>query len=148
MIAPDQTNERLKRPTRVLLAAFALGLVAVLVVARGLQPDPKGFGTHTQLGLGSCAFREATGRPCPTCGMTTSFAWASRGNLVRAWGANPAGILLAPLTLALIPWLLLVSARAKPWPFSDLERPLVGLSVAVVALTLISWTVRMTLGGR
>lgn len=148
MIAPDFTEERLKRPTRALLAAFALGLIAVLVVARGLKPDPKGFGTHTQLGLGPCAFREATGKPCPSCGMTTSFAWAARGDLVRAWGANPAGSLLAPLTLALIPWFLLVSARANPWPFSNLERPLVGLSVAVVALTLIFWTVRMTLGGR
>ena len=148
MIAPDGTDERLRRPTRVLLAAFALGLAVVFVVARGLQPDPRGFGTHTQLGLWPCAFKLTTGRPCPTCGMTTSFAWFSRGELARSWGANPAGVPLASTALVMIPWLLLASARARPWPFRDLERPLVGLSVAVVALTLISWTVRMTLGGR
>ena len=148
MIAQDGTSERLGWATRALLAAFALGLASMLVVARGLEPDPRGFGTHTQLGLWPCAFKLTTGRPCPTCGMTTSFAWFARGELVRAWRANPAGSLLALVSLAMIPWLLLVSARGCPWPFRDLERPLVGLSVAVVALTLISWTVRMTLGGR
>jgi hypothetical protein len=131
-----------------LLAAFGLGLAMILVVARGLRPDPRGFGTHTQLGLWPCAFKEATGRPCPTCGMTTSFAWFARGEPARSWRANPAGSLLAPTCLAMIPWLLLASARARPWPFRELERPLVGLSVAVVALTLISWTIRMTFGGR
>ena len=80
--------------------------------------------------------------------MTTSFAWFVRGELARSWRANPAGSLLAPTVLVLIPWLLLVSARGRPWPFRTLEQPLVGLAVAVVALTLISWTVRMTLGGR
>ena len=148
MNAPDRTDERLGRTTRAWLAAFALGLAAVLGVARGLEPDPRGFGTHTQLGLWPCGFMATTGRPCPTCGMTTSFAWLTRADLAQAWRANPAGIALAATSLILIPWLLLVSARAKPWPFRDLEQPLVGLSVAVVALTLISWTVRMTLGGR
>ncbi len=148
MIAPDGTDERLSRTTRALLAAFALGLATMLVVARGLEPDPRGFGTHTQLGLWPCSFKAMTGRPCPTCGMTTSFAWFARADLAQAWRANPAGSLLAPTLLALIPWLLLASARGNPWPFRELERPLVGLSVAVVALTLISWTVRMTLGGR
>ena len=148
MIAPDGTSERLGRTTRTLLAAFALGLALVLVVARRLEPDPRGFGTHTQLGLWPCAFKAMTGQPCPTCGMTTSFAWFARADLARSWRANPAGSLLAPTCLAMIPWLLLVSARGRPWPFRTLERPLVGLAVAVVALTLISWTVRMTLGGR
>jgi hypothetical protein len=148
MSEPDGTDGRLSRSTRALLAAFALGLAVILVVARGLEPDPRGFGTHTQLGLWPCGFKATTGRPCPTCGMTTSFAWSARLEPARAWRANPAGSLLAPTALVMIPWLLLVSALAKPWPFRDLERPLVGLSVAVVALTLISWTVRMTLGGR
>ena len=148
MIAPDGTDERLSRSTRILLAAFALGLATVLVVARGLEPDPRGFGTHTQLGLWPCSFKATTGRNCPTCGMTTSFAWFARGELARSWGANPVGVALASTALAMIPWLLLASARARPWPFRDLERPLVGLSVAVVALTLISWTVLMIIGGR
>ncbi len=79
--------------------------------------------------------------------MTTSFAWFTRLEPARSWRANPAGSLLAPTCLALIPWLLLASARGRPAPFRSLEQPLVVLAVAVVALTLISWTVRMTFGG-
>ncbi len=148
MIAQEGTSERLGGTTRVLLASFALGLTLVLVVARRLEPDPRGFGTHTQLGLLPCSFRATTGHPCPSCGMTTSFAWSARLDLLRSWRANPAGSLLAPLCLAMIPWLLLVSARGRPVPFRTLERPLVTMAVAVVALTLVSWIVRMTLGGR
>lgn len=141
-------SERLGWMPRIFLAAWALVLVVLLLVARRLDPDPRGFGTHTQLGLPACAFQAATGRPCPTCGMTTSFAWFARGNLVRSWGASPAGSLLAPTCLALVPWLLAASARGRPAPFRSWETPLVGLAVAVVALTVLSWTIRMTLGGR
>ena len=79
--------------------------------------------------------------------MTTSFAWFVRVEPVRSWRANPAGSLLAPTCMILIPWLLLVSARGDPAPFRSLEQPLVALAVAIVALTLVSWTVRMTFGG-
>jgi len=141
-------SERLGRMPRILLAAWALALVVLLLVARRLDPDPRGFGTHTQLGLPPCAFLATTGRPCPTCGMTTSFAWFAQGDLASSWRANPAGSLLASTCLALVPWLLTASARGRPAPFRSWEVPLVGLAVAVVALTVLSWTVRMTLGGR
>lgn len=36
-----------------------------------------------------------TGHPCPTCGMTTSFAYAVRGRLLRAFHAQPAGLAIA-----------------------------------------------------
>jgi hypothetical protein len=80
--------------------------------------------------------------------MTTSFAWFVRANFVQSWRANPAGSLIAPTSLLMIPWLLFVAIRGRPWPFRTLEQPLVGLSVAVVALTLIGWSVLMTMGGR
>ena len=141
-------SERLGIWSRIFLAAFALALVVVLLIARRLEPDHRGFGTHTQLGLSPCAFQAATGRPCPTCGMTTSFAWFARGELVRSWRANPAGSLLAPTCLAIVPWLVVASARGRPAPFGSWEVPLVGLAVAIVALTVLFWTLQMTLGGR
>jgi hypothetical protein len=148
MIVQDESSERLRRSTRYLLVALVLVLASMLVVARGLHPDPRGFGTHTQLGLWPCAFKATTGRSCPSCGMTTSFAWFVRANMAESWRANPAGSMLAVTILLTIPWLLYVVAVGRPRPFRTLEQPLVGLSVAVVALTLISWTIRMTLGGR
>jgi hypothetical protein len=128
------------------MVLLALGLAVVFGVARWLEPSPRGFGTHTQLGLPPCHFLWVTGRPCPTCGMTTSFAWFVRGRLDRSWQANPVGVLLAPACLALIPWLLLGAARGKPLGVRSLEPPLIGLVVAAVALSLLSWTVRLLLG--
>ncbi len=144
----DGPIERLGRGTRAALAASALALVAVLVVASRLEPDARGYGTHEQIGLRPCAYLATTGRFCPSCGMTTSFAWFVRAEPARSWGANPAGSLLAPTCLILIPWLLAASARGRPAPFGTLEQPLVVLAVAAVAVTLLSWTLRMTLGGR
>ena len=48
-------------PIRCLLLVAAAGLVGLLVLARKLEPDPRGFGTHTQLGLRPCAFLTADG---------------------------------------------------------------------------------------
>ncbi len=148
MSPPDGSPARLGRKARLALVGWALALLAVLGLARWLRPDPRGFGTHTQLGLGPCAFRAATGHPCPTCGMTTSFAWFARGEWGRSWRANPAGSLLAPTCVALIPWLLAASARGRPIGARSLESPLITLAAATVALTVISWTVRLVIGGR
>lgn len=126
----------------------ALGLAVVLCIARWLVPDPRGFGTHTQLGLAPCAFAMVTGKGCPTCGMTTSFAWFARGRFDRSWRANPAGSMLAPTCLVLIPWLLIGAARGRPVGVQSLEGPLIALVVAIVAVSLFFWTIRLILGGR
>lgn len=128
-----------------MLTVVALGLVGVLGLACWLEPDPRGYGTHTQLGLPPCAFARLTGRPCPTCGMTTAFAWSVRGRFVRAWQANPVGSLLAPACLVMIPWLLGSAALARPWGCRTLEQPLTLLVVATVASCLLAWTIRLLL---
>jgi hypothetical protein len=130
------------------MVCSALGLAALLAVARCLEPDPRGFGTHTQLGLPPCAFATVTGRRCPTCGMTTSFSWFARGRFDRSWRANPAGSLLAPTCLVLIPWLLVGAARGRPVGVRSLEGPLITLVVTAVAVSLFFWTFRLILGGR
>ncbi|MBV8553911.1 MAG: DUF2752 domain-containing protein [Planctomycetaceae bacterium] len=146
MTSRQEFERTLGWPTRRALVLAALGLVGVLGVARQLEPDPRGFGTHTQLGLAPCAFALVTGHPCPTCGMTTSFAWFARGRFDRSWRANPAGSVLALTCVALVPWLLAGAARGRPPGFRSLDRPLIGLVVATVALSLVSWTLRLILG--
>jgi len=88
---------------RVAAGVLALLILTVLVLAATLQADPAGHGTHTQLGLPACGFAVATGKPCPTCGMTTAFSHAAHGNLVASFLVQPGG-LLASLGAAALFW--------------------------------------------
>jgi hypothetical protein len=88
------------------VAALCLGL---LVLASTLRADPAGHGTHRRLGLPACGFVMATGKPCITCGMTTSFAHAARASWWGALRAQPAGALLA-VGVAATFWVALVTA--------------------------------------
>lgn len=91
----------------VLLAMLALAPAAVLAIGRGLEPDPRGHGTHEQLGLEPCGFLARTGRPCPGCGVTTSLALLARGRLREAAGLQPLG----PASLAALVAAALWGAR-------------------------------------
>jgi Protein of unknown function (DUF2752) len=118
-------------------------LAGVLLVARKLEPDPRGFGTHTQLGLPDCAFLMATGRLCPTCGMTTSFAWLMRGQIKHSWQANPAGCVYALLAVPVLLWLVMSAVANEPVGFQKVSKPLTGLVFAAVALGIASWLIRL-----
>lgn len=79
----------------VLLAgAFAgLGLLALLRCFVG--PDPRGFGTHTKLGLPDCKTIDWWGVPCPGCGVTTSLSLAAHGRWLESLHNQPLGCALA-----------------------------------------------------
>jgi hypothetical protein len=130
-------------PMRCLLLLVAAGILGLLVLARKLEPDPRGFGTHTQLGMRPCSFLRMTGRLCPTCGMTTSFAWVARGRIDRSWQANPAGCVFALLSVPFSVWLVGSAVANRPAGFNSLSRPLVFVLVAAVALSVVTWLVRM-----
>lgn len=68
-----------------------LGWLGVTVFAVLLTPSPTGHGTHQQLGLPPCPSVLAFNRPCPGCGLTTSFTAFLHGDFVSAWNANPFG---------------------------------------------------------
>jgi hypothetical protein len=129
------------------MVALAVALSAVFAVAGRLEPSKTGYGTHTQLGLPPCLFASVTGHPCPSCGMTTAFAWFVRGRFGRSWGVNPAGMVLASASAALVPWLLAGAALGTTPGFRSLEQPLLGVVVATVAVSLVSWTIRLVLLG-
>lgn len=96
---------------------FALGFIAVFVVATILDPYKDGqvwlSETHRQLGLPPCTFKHVTGLPCASCGMSTSFALAVRGDLVRSVQANFVGTLLALFGLVFVPWSLISAWRGR-----------------------------------
>lgn len=131
------------RAERSLWGALALGCTALLAIAAVLEPDPRGLGTHQQLGLPPCGFLTLTGLPCPGCGLTTAFAHGIRGDFAAAVTANPLGLLLfLGSCLALV---LSVIALTRGWSFSHVfdrfrvDRWGLGLAVAGVAV----WVVRL-----
>jgi Protein of unknown function (DUF2752) len=133
----------LSRWVRFALVVLALALATMLGIASRLEPDPRGFGTHVQLGLPPCSFRQATGYNCPSCGMTTAMAWLARGRLDRSWSANPGGVAIGLLALGLIPWLVASAATGRPWRSRTIVDPLVWCFVAAVAWSVLAWTFRL-----
>lgn len=132
----------MNRVGRVLFALTAVAIIAVLGIARWVEPDERGFGTHEQLGLPPCSFRALTGVPCPSCGMTTSFAYVMRGRLIRATVANPGGCLLALGAVALIPWCLASAVSGRALGIRAPERATLIAVLAVFGLSIAGWIVR------
>lgn len=131
------------RAVRITLAFMALGLSIVFGVAIKLKPDSRGFGTHQQLGLPPCQFRQYIGVSCPHCGMTTSFSNFVRGRFSDAWKANPAGIPLAAICLCCIPFFACVSVMGR-WIFTD--RPFwwfLLISISYLSLAFVVWILRL-----
>ena len=89
------------RGLRIRGALIFAPCAAVLAVAMCLDPHPRGYGTHKQMGLPPCSFLVRTGLPCPSCGMTTSTALMARGQVVRAARTQPFGVVLLPLLVVL-----------------------------------------------
>src|SRR5512143_508961 len=123
--------------------SVAVGLLAaactVLAVAFCLHPAACGYGTHTQLGLPPCNFQRLTHLPCPSCGLTTSFAYAIRFHFREAFLVSPFGLMAFFGTMALVP-----SAIFLLWRRVSFRRitESVHFSKAVyvtTALYLLSW---------
>lgn len=81
---------------RTLVGHFAwwVSWVAVTGFAAFLRPSSQGHGTHTELGLPPCPCVLFFGRPCPGCGLTTSFTNLVHGNVLAAFRAHPFGPIL------------------------------------------------------
>lgn len=95
--SPLRAPSRATGKDRLAAGAVAAGCLALLSVAAWLTPAAAGFGTHEQLGMLPCTWATVLGKPCPTCGMTTSFAYAANGDMLGAFTAQPFGALLALL---------------------------------------------------
>jgi hypothetical protein len=124
---------------RTLLLAWAMFLLGGFALAWSLKPDPRGFGTHQQIGLPECSIRLLFSRPCPGCGMTTSFSHFVRGEFVEAGRANIAGLLLATLCVLMIPWSLYSAARGTTWLVEEPMMLLTLLIVVIGSIALVSW---------
>ena len=110
----ERSGDPYGRADRIIAVGMAAIAGGVLGVARWLHPAARGYGTHTELLLPPCNFLRLTHLPCPSCGMTTSFAWAERMDFWQAILANPFGLLLFFGTVALIPACIFLVWRRIP----------------------------------
>jgi hypothetical protein len=112
--APQIAVPNLGIVPRFFAFAVTVGCATVLFIASWLTPDPRGVGSHTELGMPRCEFHYRTGVPCPSCGMTTSFAHFARGNLIASFYVQPMGFLLAVATSAAFWVSLYMGITGKP----------------------------------
>lgn len=113
-----------------------MGLM-LLLVACGLRPDPRGYGTHRQLGLPPCTFQLLWDIPCPSCGGTTAFSLFVRGRWVAALRSNAGAALLAGLCVVGVPWVI---GSVRAGRYLGMRDPVQVLVIVMVTLTVVSCT--------
>ncbi len=124
---------------------FAL-CTALLLRAGSLEASDEGVGTHTQMGMTKCSYLEEKGHPCPTCGMTTSFALAANGRVLASFANQPAGgflALLAAMGAVIGAWVMLTGCPAV-LQLRRLLRP--ATFVTLILFFLAAWQYKVHLG--
>ena len=133
------------------LPAFAIAFVtfADLAAARALlrADEARVYFVGRAINL-HCAFRDATGLPCPTCGLSRSVVMSLHGEFARAWGLAPAGP-VAVIGVALFAAAMLVlamlqargerslAAGARFW----IRRTALAYSAALTAVWACGWLI-------
>ena len=127
---------------RLLWWSLVGGCVLVLAASAAIEPDARGYGTHTQLGLPPCGFLLLSGSPCPGCGLTTAFAYAIRGHWSLAASANPLGLALFLVVCFCIP--LGVTAALRGWSLDAAVKrfALHRWALALAGAAVVVWVVR------
>jgi hypothetical protein len=124
---------------RFLSLCLLVASTAVVVLAFVLEPDPRGLGTHEQLGLPPCGFLRDHGVPCISCGMTTAFVAMAHGQPLFALRANPFGTLLFLLAV-LAPLHFAHSLVTGLDPLRGLRHPRAAFVLPIgAALLLANW---------
>jgi len=102
--------------------------VAVTGIGLWLRPDAHGHGTHQQLGFPPCPSVLLFDRPCPGCGLTTSWTALLHGQFGLAFAAHPLGPALY-LVFTVSAWLCLYAWR-KNCVVATHAKPLSRLGIA------------------
>lgn len=124
---------------RLVAALVLLAAVVCAALLVGVDPDARGHGTHTQLGLSACEWPQAYGIPCPTCGATTAAALLVHGRLLSAFMTQPFGaaFALAGLCAGAAAGYCLLRSRSFLDVYAQLPRTAIALGAGL--LLLASW---------
>ena len=98
-----------------MMLGAAAAVIAAWGLAQWLAPDPRGYGTHEQIGLLPCLTKRLFDLPCMFCGMTTAVTLVVQGDVARGFQTQPAAALGALLAA---PFAMICAALAAwgKWP--------------------------------
>jgi Protein of unknown function (DUF2752) len=147
---PGDPPQRLNvwvRGTLLFVAAFLIAGFSLAIYLDPYKEDgsARRMETHRQLGLPECTFKERTGMPCPSCGMTSSFSLYVRGDLWNSMKANWVGTILATVCLLLIPWGIGSAVLGRPLFLRSLELPISIGIIALLSLLLLRWGIVLSI---
>jgi hypothetical protein len=144
-IAAPVQADRPRASLRIRGAALFAPCAAVLCVAVWLTPSSAGYGTHQQLGLPPCSFLSRTGYPCPSCGLTSSFAAMAHGRLAEALRDHPFGPVLV-LAVAAVGLCGLAELASGHDVVLRVLRPGAWWAVVATAGLLAGWGIKIAMG--
>ena len=122
----------------VLLGSW-LGVLGLAGFGLALQVDPRGYGTHEQLGLLPCLPMVLWRLPCPGCGVTTSVVAAVHGDLRTALVTQPFGLFVVLATVAIAAWGPLAHLRGRDLKLVLATAPLGRIALGVGSLLALCW---------
>jgi len=127
----------------LLLALLApLGLLAIGVA---LRPDPRGYGTHEQLGFRPCLPMRLWNVPCPGCGVTTAVALAMRGEARHSLRTQPFGLVTIAAALGGASWAVIGHVRGRDL-YAELGRiRWKRWGALLLTLGLLAWAYKLAL---
>jgi hypothetical protein len=132
--------------SRMHWAVLALSLATaplLLSLTLLITPDPRGFGTHEQLGLPPCRSIDWFGIPCPGCGITTSISHLLHGDLRTSLTTQPFGLIATLLLAAFAAWGPVAAVAGRDLG-RDLSRLRIGpWGAALGALLAASWAYKI-----
>ena len=128
-----------------MLVLALLAPLGLLILGLALWPDPRGYGTHEQLGFRPCLPMRLWNVPCPGCGVTTAVSLAVRGEPLQALRTQPFGLVTIAVGLGSASWALIGHLRGRDL-YAELGRiAWKGWSSVLLALGLFSWIYKLAL---
>ncbi|MGV3615910.1 MAG: DUF2752 domain-containing protein [Fimbriimonas sp.] len=124
------------RRQRLAGTVWSAAWVFVTACAIYLSPSAHGHGTHQQLGLPPCPSVLMFDRPCPGCGLTTSWTALVHGDFATAFRAHALGPLMY-LIFTATAWMCLIAAMRGQRVVS--EAPVINRSLIVALVVFVSF---------
>ena len=124
---------------RVFAAAVAVAASIAFATLARIAPDPRGHGTHEQLGLDAWGWPRSYGIPCPTCGCTTAACLLVHGRVLDAFVTQPFGAAFAAVGTLVGVHATLCLLRGRSFADVIVRWPFWRIVLGGFVLLLLSW---------